>query len=178
LQISRVIRFQRRIAAGLIVPMLLWCADASALVLRSQEIKPQAIVVSVDVKSNYIIIKYEFEADVKGSYLVTFDLLNTDEPSFRLPLRSVSGDVGIVNSSRGTREVQWDFTKDFPSGIGNGGYYFRISLIKTEGRSNLWYYIGGGLAVVAGVAAVLVFSKQASSSASPELPSAPLRPAQ
>jgi hypothetical protein len=176
MSISRVFRFRRRVVAGLMIPLLLWSVDASAFCQQVQEQKAQALVVSVEAHPDYVIIKYEFAADAIGSYLVSIDLLKQGAPSFRVPLRTVSGDIGVVRASRSARQVEWKFTKDYPAGIGDSDYYFEITLTRAKDSSNLWYYVGGGVAVVAGIAAFLAFSNK--TSAQTELPVAPLRPAQ
>ena len=183
MRISQVCRLRRRVAAVLIVPLLLWCVDAPALAQQQapQENKAEAIVLSVEAKPNSIDIRYEFMVGATGSYVVSIDLLKTGDPSFRVPLRSISGDIGIVSSARGTREVHWNYLKDYPAGIGGDDYYFSITLNKVgsggqAGGSNLWYYVGSGLVVIGSAVALLVIGKKAATST--ELPSAPVRPTQ
>ena len=89
---------------------------------------------------------------------------------------SALGDIGIVKASSGIREVQWEYAKDYPAGLGGDEYYFGITLTKVSGSSSLWYYIGGGLIVVVGVVAYLMFGKK--TTAATDLPPAPGRPAQ
>ena len=172
--LSRIFRFRHRVIASLIVALLLWSVYASALARQLQENKVPANVVSVEAKSDHITIKYEFTAKATGEYMVRMDLLKKGEPSFKVPLRSVSGDIGVVKSSPGAKEVQWKFASDYPAGVTGGDYYFGITMDEAESHSNLWYYIGGGLAVAVGVMAYIVFGNKATEKT--ELPSAPVRP--
>ena len=177
MSISRMFQFRRRVVAWLLAPLLLWCVDASAFVQKAAQEKSKVSFRGVEIKSEYIIIKYEFTSEATGSYDVSIDLLKQEQPSFRVPVRSASGDIGIVKSSSGIREVQWEYARDYPAGLAGDEYYFRINLtVAGGGGSNLWYYIAGGVAVVGGVVAYLLLGKKATEQT--ELPAAPVRPSQ
>ena len=178
MSISRMFRFRRRVVTGLLAPLLLWCVDASAFMQQAAQEKPKAILRGVEVRSaTIIIIKYEFTSEATGSYNVSIDLLKQGEPTFKIPLRSVSGDIGIVKVSSGIMELEWEYARDYPAGLAGDEYYFRINLTRAVGGgSNMWYYIAGGAAVVGGVVAYLLLGKKATEQT--ELPPAPVRPSE
>jgi hypothetical protein len=178
MSISRMFRFRRSVVAGLLVPLLLWCVDASAFAQQAAQEKPKATLTGVEIKSEYITIRYEFAAEATGWYDVSIDLLKQEAPSFRVSVHSASGDIGIVKASSGIREVQWEYVKDYPTGPAGDEYYFRINVTRASGGggSNMWYYIAGGAVVIGGVVAYLLLGKKATEQT--ELPSAPVRPTQ
>ena len=78
-------RFRRRVVAGLLAPLLLWCVDASAFMQQTAQETPKAIFRGVEVRSEYLIIKYEFPAGATGSYDVSIDLYKTGGIIFQSP---------------------------------------------------------------------------------------------
>ena len=176
MSISRIFGFRRGIVLWLIIPLIMWCINVPAFAQQAAQPKPRVTLKAVEVGSEYVTIKYELTAAAAEWYDVRFNLLKQGEPSFKVPVRSASGDIGVVKSSGSTLEVQWDFIKDYPQGLAGEGYYFDIVVTKASGGSNLLYYLGGGLAVAAGVAAYLVFGNKGGGAA--ELPAAPARPSQ
>lgn len=181
MRISQVVRFRRRTVAGLIIPLLLWCVDASAFLKTApQQEEIKVTLRSVQVKPDHILITYELVAPASESYEVSVVLLKEGSPSFRIPVRAASGDIGEGKFAGGARQVRWEFAKDYPSGLYGDGFYFEITVNKVT-RSNLLLYLGlGGLAVVGGAVAILVAGKKVGETAQAplELPLPPLRPSQ
>jgi hypothetical protein len=135
---------------------------------------------AVEVKPDHIVITYELIAPATESYEVSLVLLKEGSPSFKVPVRAASGDIGEGNFSGGARQVRWEFAKDYPTGLGGDGFYFEITVTKVS-RSNLLYYIGGGLVAVVGAAVLLGGGKKEGAASLPsptELPAPPSRPSQ
>ena len=181
MRISRVVRYQRRIIAGLMIPLLLWCVDASAFAAVPPQEVIKATFKTVEVKPDHMIIVYELTAPTADSYEVSFVLLKEGSPSFRIPVRSASGDIGEGKFAGNARQVRWDYPKDCPTSVGGDGFYLEITVTKVSG-SNLLYYLGlGALAIVGGGVAILVGGKQGGTTAAStptELPVPPSRPSQ
>jgi hypothetical protein len=181
MRISRVYRLRRRIVAALIIPLLLWCVDASAFVKVVPQDEIKVTLKAVEVKPDHIVITYELIAPATESYEVSLVLLKEGSPSFRVPVRAASGDIGDGKFSGGTREVRWEFAKDYPTGLGGDGFYFEITVTKVK-ESNLLLYVGlGALAVIGGGVAILGGGKKEGAASSPtptELPAPPSRPSQ
>jgi hypothetical protein len=181
MSISQMFRFRRRVIAMLILPLLLWCVDVPALAARPRQDEFKVTIRTVEVKPDYIVISYELIAPASESYQVSLVLLREGNASFRVPVRAASGDIGEGKFSGATRQVRWEFAKDYPAGLAGDGFYFEISVTKVTG-SNLLYYIGlGGLAVVGGAVALLAGGKEggaAPSATTLELPAPPGRPSQ
>ena len=180
MRISRVYRLRRRIVAALIIPLLLWGVDASAFVKVVPQDEIKVTIKAVEVKPDHIVITYELVASATESYEVSLVLLKEGSPSFKVPVRAASGDIGEGNFSGGARQVRWEFAKDYPTGLGGDGFYFEITVTKVSG-SNLLYYIGGGLVAIVGAVAILGGGKKEGAASSPtptELPAPPSRPSQ
>ncbi len=181
MRISLVVRYQHRIVAGLIIPLFLWCVDAPAFAAATPQEVFKASFKTVEVKPDHMIIVYELIAPTADSYEVSFVLLREGSPTFRIPVRSASGDIGEGKFAGNARQVRWDYLKDCPTGVGGEGFYLEIMVTKVSG-SNLLYYLGiGALAVVGGGVAILVGGKQGGTTAASTptaLPVPPSRPSQ
>ena len=180
MSISRVFRIRKSVVTVLILPLLFWCIDLPALAApRQDEIKIS--IRTVEVKPDYIVVTYELVAPATESYQVSLVLLREGNASFRVPVRSASGDIGEGKFSGAARQVRWEYAEDYAGTLAGDGYYFEITVTKVSG-SNLLYYIGlGGLAVVGGAVALLAGAKKggaASPVSSSELPAPPGRPSQ
>jgi len=182
MRISRIYRLRRCITVGLIVPLLLWCVDASAFATVSPQDEIRISIRTVEVNPDHIIITYELTASAADEYEVTLVLLKEGSASFRIPVRSASGDIGEGKFAGGSRRVRWDFGKDYPSGLSGDGFYFEISVSRVT-KSNLLLYLGlGGAAVVIGGVAILAGGKKGGTTTGTptpvELPMPPARPSQ
>ena len=180
MRISHLVRYQGRIVAGLIIPLLLWCVDASAFAAVPRQDVFKASFKTVEVKPDHMVIVYELLAPADDSYEVSFVLLKEGSPSFRIPVSSASGDVGEGKFAGSSRQVRWDYLKDCPANMGGDGFYFEITVSKAS-RSNLLYYLGvGALAVIGGGVAILGGKKEATTATSTPtaLPVPPSRPSQ
>ena len=180
MRISHVVRYGRRIVAGLMVPLLLWCVDASAFLKtlpQQEEIK--VTIRSVQVNPDHLLITYELTAPATESYEVSLVLLKEGNSTFRIPVRSASGDLGEGTFAGDARQVKWEYSKDYPGGLYGDGFYFEITVNKVS-KSNLLLYLGlGGLALAGGAAVLLGGSKGGDSTPSQtQLPLPPTRPNQ
>jgi hypothetical protein len=181
MRISRIARICPRIVVGLIIPLLFWCVDASAFLKEApQQEEFKATIRAVQVNPDHILITYSLSGSASESYEVSLVLLKEGSPSFRIPVRSASGDIGEGKFSGDSRQVKWEFARDYPSGLSGEGFYFEITVNKVT-KSNLLLYLGlGGLAIAGGAAAVLLGGKGGgeTTTARTELPFPPTRPSQ
>lgn len=179
MRISQVVRFRRRIVAGLILPLLLWCVDAPAyLKTAPQQEEIKVTVRSVQVNPDNILITYQLSAPAGESYEVSLVLLKEGNSTFRVPVRAASGDLGEGKFAGDARQVKWEFSRDYRGDLYGDGFYFEITVNKV-GKSNLLLYLGlGGLAVAGGAAAILLGGKKSSESTTTALPMPPSRPTQ
>lgn len=183
--IFRIGQCHRYVAAALVLPVIMWCTDATAMASHAPQDEVKGALKSVELKSRFIIITYELKESESESYEVSFELRKEKDPLFKVQVISATGDIGVGKFSGGIREVRWEFARDYPSGLWQltrdsqqglaGGYYIEMTVKMVRG-SNLLYYIGGGLAFLGGVVALLVLGSKATGPK--ELPSAPSRPAQ
>ncbi len=181
MRISRVYRLRRRIIAGIIAPLLLWCIDAPAFAARQPQDEIKISIRAVEVKPDHILISYQLIAPASEQYEVSVVLLREGSPSFKVPVRSASGDIGEGSFSGESRQIRWEYAKDYSSGLYGDGFYFEITVNKVT-KSNLLLYLGlGGLAVVGGAVAILGGGKKGEATSTPtvtELPTPPARPSQ
>jgi hypothetical protein len=181
MSISRLFLLRKRIVAALILPLLLWCVDVPLLAAMPRQDEVKVAIRTVEVQPKVIVVTYELVAPASESYEVNLVLLREGSASFKVPVRSASGDIGEGKFSGTARQVRWEYAKDYAGALTGDGYYFEITVTKVSG-SNLLYYIGlGGLAVVGGAVALLAGGKKAvpaASSTSSELPTPPGRPSQ
>jgi hypothetical protein len=181
MSISRMFLLRKRVVEAVILPLLLWCLDVPVLAAMPRQDEVKIAIRTVEVKSGFIVVTYELVAPASESYEVSLVLLKEGNASFKVPVRSASGDIGEGKFSGTSRQVRWEYAKDYAGELAGDGYYFEITVTKVSG-SNLLYYIGlGGLAVVGGAVALLAGGKKAetsTSSTSSELPTPPGRPSQ
>jgi len=175
--ISRIFRLRKGVVTVVMLPLLLWCVDLPAFAAMPRQDEIKVTIRTVEVKPSFIVVTYELVAPASESYEVNLVLLREGNASFRVPVRSASGDIGEGKHPGAARQVRWEYAKDYAGTLAGDGYYFEITVTKVSG-SNLLYYIGlGGLAVVGGAVALLAGGKKSGATTS-ELPAPPGRPSQ
>jgi hypothetical protein len=88
--------------------------------------------------------------------------------------QNVEGDVGVGFFAGPGRQIIWSYKKDYPAGFQGEGYFFEVRVKSASGDNSWLYYTIGATAVVGGVIAILLATKEAASVK--ELPFPPGRP--
>lgn len=166
-------RILKPVSVGCILSMLLTIVSPSLLRAQDEEENPITNV-NWKVDGDEIIITYDLKGDPDKRYDVTVVMLREDVSSFRIVPQNAEGDVGIGFFAGPGRQITWSYKKDYPAGFQGEGYYFEVR-VKSAGGDNTWlYYTIGATALVGGVVAILLATKEASSEK--ELPFPPGRP--
>jgi hypothetical protein len=137
---------KRRYVLGLCVIMMLGGAA-----VRSQE---KGEIIKVEKKGeNEVVITYELNGDRNADYEVEFYLTSDKDPSFKIRLKSLKGDVeGKLAGS--PRKITWDHVSDYPAVKPGEEYRVKMKWDRVSGGWP-WYVYAGASAVVGGAAYLL-----------------------
>jgi hypothetical protein len=103
-----------------------------------------------------IIVRFDLEGPQDRDYTIKLTLKREQNQSFVHTPRATAGDIGEGRFGGKDRQITWDILKEFSDGLEGNDYYFVIEVeLISRGMSPLWY-VGGGLAIVGGVAAFLL----------------------
>jgi hypothetical protein len=169
---------RRQIIAASIIPLCLFLLQfpLEARPLPQEKLKGQNI--TLDVMENVAVITYDLMAQAGESYLVEAFLVKEGDSSFRIPVKSATGDIGEGKFAGLRHRIQWDWKKDLPKDFA-GGPEYSVEVIAThieQGGGGSWVYYVLGVAVIGGGAAALLGGKKTSESnptTSSQLPSTP-----
>lgn len=176
----REINEQRRpIIAATVIPLLLFLLGFPLKAMPSSDEKPLALRnAHLELRQESAIITYDLVAKEGETYEVIASLVKEGDPSFRIPLKSTTGDIGEGKFAGTGRRIQWEYKKDLPKDfIGGPEYSVEISAkwVGGGGGGSWVYYVLGG-AVIAGGAVALLGGKKGggeTSGNSASLPSSP-----
>jgi hypothetical protein len=132
--------------------------------IKAQNVRFQAV-------GTKIVIRFDVEGPQDRDCTVKLILKREQNQSFAHIPRATAGDIGEGRFVGKDREISWDILKEFPQGLEGDDYYFVVEVeLISRGMSPLWY-VGGGLAIVGGVAAFLLGkSSPASATATESFP--------
>jgi hypothetical protein len=148
---------------------------AGQTVAHAQEGESSPITnVNWRVDGDEIVITYDLKGSPDERYEVTVVMLREDVSSFRIVPQNVEGDVGVGFFAGPGRQIIWSYKKDYPAGFQGEGYFFEVRVKSASGDNSWLYYTIGATAVVGGVIAILLATKEAASVK--ELPFPPGRP--
>ena len=100
-----------------------------------------------------VVITYEVRGDRNADYEVEIYLTRDKDPTLRVRLRSLKGDVeGKIAGS--PRKVTWNFLLDYPEAVAGQDYRLKMTVSRPSG--GMPWYVYAGASVVVGVAAVLL----------------------
>ncbi len=160
----------------ILIPILLHLFSAPMFGMGNDTLP--VIVSNVDwrVEGEFIVITYDLAADAGKDCEVKMVLLNEKNEAFSLVPRSVSGDIGKGKFSAGSKEIRWEYRRDFPDGLPGDGYFFEIRANYAGGFP--WLTVGLSAAAIGGGLIAIFGSKKGStpSSTTGELPTPPGRP--
>ena len=138
----------------LLIVCLLVPSVSLARGLPDEQIKAQNV--RFQVAGTKIIIRFDLEGPQDRDYTIKLTLKREQNQSFLHVLRATAGDIGEGRFAGKDRQITWDILKEFSEGLEGNDYYFVIEVeLISRGMSPLWY-VGGGLAIVGGVAAFLL----------------------
>ena len=112
--------------------------------------------VRFELSGQLIIVFYDLQGPEGGDYTVKLLLKRKQDPSFQYAPRTLTGDVGQGRFAGINRQITWDIQKEFQEGLEGADYYFVVEAEMISSRTSILWYIGGGAAIVAGVAVLLL----------------------
>jgi len=181
MRISKLFRFRETISKGLMLPFLFWCLNAPAFAAPRSEDPLRLSVKGVEVRGDIILVSYELVVPAGVRCEVSLILLKESDPSFRLPAKSASGDLGEANYTSGSKQIVWEYKKDVSGSLWGDGFYVEVTISRLSGTS-AWWYIGIGAALAGGGAFLALGKKTGGGTTTPsvpgvtELPLPPSRP--
>jgi hypothetical protein len=112
--------------------------------------------VRFEVVGTKLVVHYDLQGPLGREYVVKVSLKREQNPSFTYLPKALAGDIGEGAFAGTDRKISWDLLKEFYQGLDGDDYYFVVEAeLIAKGASPLWY-IGGGVAVVGGVAAYIL----------------------
>ena len=173
----RKLNEQRRpIIAATIIPILMFLLEFPLKAMPTYQQKPEVRNVHLELGQDIAIITYDLVANLGETYDVAASLVKEGDPSYRIPLKSTTGDIGEGKFAGNNRRVQWAFRKDLPKDF-TGGPEYSIEITATwieEGGGGSWvYYVLGGAVVAGGVVFLTRPKPTESVTATTPLPSTP-----
>ena len=163
----------RRLSLLLVAILLL-----ETMPISSARAGDEVIVGNVRFESSGLVIKvfYDLQGPSENSYKVKLLLKRKQDPSFEYAPRSLTGDVGEGPFVGTKRRIVWEIQKDSVGGFAGADFYFVVEAEMISSRTNILWYIGGGAAVVVGVAAVVLGMGAQNGTAPPDVFPKPVRP--
>jgi hypothetical protein len=142
-----------------------------------QEIKDEIHAENIkwNLKNETILVTYDLSGSSDQEFKLDITMRRESDPEFRITPTTVEGDIGKGFFSGTNKEIRWYYRRDFPQGLQGDDYYFEFKVSKLAKQNNLLYYIAGGVAVTAGIVALLA-GKNPSAPPPHELPFPPMRP--
>lgn len=118
-----------------------------------------------------ILISYFLYGDASKTYEVNTILRKSNDPSFKLIPKDVSGDVGEGKFANRKCTIVWNMDKDEEARLEGEDFYFEVTADEIKDKSSWYWYVLGAAALGGGTAAYLLLNKDKSSE-----PSAPGNP--
>mgnify|MGYP006957774591 CR=1 FL=1 len=116
--------------------------------------------VRFEMSGQLINVFYDLQGPEGEDYIIKLLLKRKQDPSFQYLPRSLTGDVGQGRFAGNKRQITWDIQKEFQEGLEGSDFYFVVEVEMISSRTSVLWYIGGGAAIIAGAAALLL-GKQA-----------------
>jgi hypothetical protein len=111
--------------------------------------------VRFEQQGDYIIIHYNLKGPSDKKCTVSVEASQDFGRTFTLEPIAVSGDVGKGVRTGLDRQIRWNLTRDFPSGLEGKGFVFAVDA-KLEKSGSKWPWIALGTGVVGGVVYLLI----------------------
>ncbi len=165
----------RVIVSLIAIPLLLLIVGVPELALARFQGKPEVRNINLELKEEIAIITYDLIGQVSETYQVSAALVKEGDPSYRITVKSATGDIGKGKFAGVRRQIQWEWRKDVPKDF-TGGSEYSIELLATpveeEGGGSWLYYVLGGVLIAGGaIAYVTIIKPQSETSTMPAPPS-------
>lgn len=144
--------------------------------ILSQKINDKIDNIDFQVINGKIDISYDIIADPADKYKVDLSLLRKSDTTFILIPHFLKGDVGNNISPGKNKIITWDISREIKGKLKGRDYYFKVTAIKIESSSSLYYYIGTGIALVGAGTTYYVITKPAIEKKNLGIPDPPERP--
>ena len=103
-----------------------------------------------------MIITYDLDGKADSKVELKIYLLSSDNPNFKIEVKTASGDIGEGKFLGKGRKVIWKIYSDYPDIEEEKEFYFNlVANYVEEDKGWPWYYYAGGGIVVAAVVAVV-----------------------
>jgi hypothetical protein len=114
--------------------------------------------VRFEVRGELIYVYFDLLGNVEKAHRVSLYLRRESEPTFVYRPLNVTGEIGTIVFPGSGKRITWEFTKDFPEGLNGEDYYFEVEAEAPESTGGIspWVFIGGGVAVIGGVVALVL----------------------
>ena len=114
--------------------------------------------VRFEVRGELLYVYYDLRGNVEKAHRVSVYLRRESEPSFVYRPLNVTGEIGTIVFPGDGKRITWEFTKDFPDGLQGDDYYFEVEAEAPEGVGGIspLVFIGGGIAVIGGIVALVL----------------------
>ncbi len=149
-------RRKRLIVSLTIVPLVVFLLDVPLFATPAVQEKPEVQNVRLEIKEEVATITYDLVGQPDQTYEIVATLVKEGDLSFRIPVKSATGDIGKGIYSGLSRQIQWDWKKDLPKDFtGGAGYSVEITVIPVSSGGGSWlYYVLGGALIAGGVVAL------------------------
>jgi hypothetical protein len=172
--INRLFNIRRIIIFGLL-PLITILSVNFQSYAKSASDEIQATNVKWTVKNEVIVVNYDLLGSADIKYGINVIMKRESDSAFSAVPVTVEGDIAEGYFAGTNKEIRWYYRRDFPQGLQGEDYYFEIHVKPVAKDNSLLYYIAGGVAVTAGIVALLVH-KNPGTPPPTELPFPPVRP--
>jgi hypothetical protein len=122
----------------------------------------EKIDVSFEAGEDKIFISYFLYGDENKTYDVNTVLRKSDDPSFKIIPKNVSGDVGEGKFANRNCTIVWNMNEDEIARLEGVDFYFEVTADEIKEKSSWYWYLLGAAALGGGTAAYLLLSKDKS----------------
>ncbi len=152
--IREIYRRRSRVIAVVFLPLMCFLLEIPLNARPMFQEKPRVENVNLEIRQDIAIITYDLISPNTDTYEVSAALVKEGDVSFRIPVKSATGDIGKGKFGGTKRQIQWEWRKDLPKDfIGGSEYSVEVSATRIEegGGSSWLYYVLGGALVAGGV---------------------------
>jgi hypothetical protein len=146
-----------------VVTLILISLLVSGEVVSNAQSKSSAVEnVSFSVLNENIIITYDLKGSVNQLYEIKLILRKTSYSDFMYIPQSITGNVGKGQTAGTNKRIIWDIKKDFPEELPGEDFFFEVQVQEINEDSDIFTWVGIGIAAVAAVGAYIFISGNSS----------------
>lgn len=96
--------------------------------------KPEVRNINLDLQENIATITYDLIARLDGTFDVAAFLTKEGDPTYRIPIKSATGDIGRGKFAGLGRKIQWEWKKDLPKDFAGGAVAveFEVTMVGAD----------------------------------------------